>query len=100
MKCKKCGKRYSADLFQPAPGGSSAPGIFFYLALTLFCGTVVAFLFDAGFWKWILLGFGVFVMIQVPIAWSDCRGNGGYEKHGGVDCPNCRATNTVYPWSL
>lgn len=100
MKCKKCGKRYSADLYQPAPGGSSSPGVFLILAVLLLAGSATLFIFNISVFKWILLGLGIFVMIQVPIAWSDCRGNGGYATHGGVDCPACNETNTVYPWSL
>jgi hypothetical protein len=100
MKCKKCGRKYSADVYQGAPGGSSAPGVFLVFALVLLGGTTAAFLLGAGMWKWVLLGIGVFVLVQVPSAWGYCRGNGGYAEHRGVDCPECGFTNTLYPWSL
>lgn len=100
MKCKQCGKKYSADLFQPAPGGSSAPGVFFILALVLFSATLILFLFELKIWMWIALGTAVFVSLQIMVAWSDCRNDGGYAKHGGVTCPECKTVNTVYPWSF
>lgn len=100
MKCKACGHKYSADLYQPAPGGSSAPGELFIFGMVLLAGSGMLFLFQVDIWRWVLLGAGVFTLSQVLIAWSDCRGNGGYADHGGVDCPECNTTNTVYPWSL
>jgi hypothetical protein len=33
MNCSKCNHKYSADWNQPAPGGSSAPGVFTVLAV-------------------------------------------------------------------
>lgn len=100
MKCKSCGKTYSAAISQPAPGGSSAPGVFFILAALLYGIAGFLFVFHPGFWKWIVLGVSVFVSIQVPIAWMDCRGSAGLHDHGGEKCTSCGATNTVYPWSL
>jgi len=100
MKCKSCGKRYSASIGQPAPGGSSAPGVFFILAILLYALAGFLFVFNAGFWKWIALGISVFVSLIVLIAWMDCREPGGLHEHGGEKCPFCGETNTVYPWSL
>jgi hypothetical protein len=100
MKCKSCGKRYSAADGQPAPGGSSAPGVFFILAAFLYGIAGFLFVFHPGYWKWIVLGISVFVSIKVFIAWMDCREPAGLNDHGGEKCPSCEATNTVYPWSL
>ena len=93
MKCKACGHIYSADLYQPAPGGSSALGVHFIFGIVLLVGLGLLSHFQVDIWRWVLLGVGVYVLIQVPVAWSDCRRNGGY-------CPECKTTNTVYPWSL
>ena len=100
MKCKNCGNRYSAAIFQGAPGGSSAPGVFFILGVVFLAVSLLLFLWDAPYVPWLSLGVAIFILIQVPIAWGDCRGNGGYAEHGGVDCPECKTTNTIYPWSL
>lgn len=100
MKCKSCGKRYAANISQPAPGGSSAPGVFFILAVLLYAITGLFFVFHPGFWKWIALGVSVFVSIVVLTAWTDCRGPAGLHDSGGEECPFCGATNTVYPWSF
>jgi hypothetical protein len=56
MKCKSCGKTYSASIGQPSPGGSSAPGVFFILAILLYALTGFLFVFHAGFWQWIAHG--------------------------------------------
>jgi hypothetical protein len=100
MKCKSCGKRYSASIGQPAPGGSSAPGVFFILAILLYALAGFLFVFHAGFWKWIALGIAVFVSLKVPFAWMDCREPAGLHEDSGEQCPSCGETNTVYPWSL
>lgn len=100
MKCNNCHTKYSASRYQPLHGGSSAPGGFLFIGATLLIGSIVMFYLDVNIWKWVIGGISIFVLIIVPIAWSDCRGNGGYDDHGGVDCPKCSTTNTVYPWSL
>jgi hypothetical protein len=72
MKCKSCGKTYSAVTGQPSPGGSSAPGVFFILAILLYALTGFLFVFNAGFWKWIALGISVFVSLKCPShVWID-----------------------------
>ena len=100
MKCISCSKSYSAAISQPSPGGSTAPGVFFIVAVLLYAMTGVLFVFHLGYWKWIALGISVFVSLKVPIAWMDCRGPAGLHDHGGEKCPSCGAPNTVYPWSL
>lgn len=100
MRCQSCGKRYSAATGQPAPSGSSAPGVFFVLATFLYVTAGFLFVFYPGYLSWIVLGISVFVSIQVFIAWMDCRGPAGLHSHGGEKCPSCGRTNTVYPWSF
>lgn len=100
MKCKSCGETYSAAIGQPAPGGSSAPGVFFILAALFYGIAGVLFVFRQGYWNWIVLGISVFISIQVVIAWMDCRGPAGLSEHGGEKCPSCGAMNNVYPWSF
>ncbi len=70
------------------------------MAVLLFAVTGLLFVLDSGYWRWIVLGIAVFVSLQVPIAWMDCRGPAGLHEHGGERCPSCDAVNTVYPWSL
>ncbi|NIQ39672.1 MAG: hypothetical protein GTN81_13935 [Proteobacteria bacterium] len=100
MICKRCAKAYPVDISQPWPGGSSAPGVFFFFALFLYAIAGFLFLIHAGYWSWIVLGISVFVSIQVPFAWSACRGPAGLHDHGGKKCPSCGGINTVYPWSF
>ena len=91
MKCQHCGHKYSAAFAQPAPGGSSAPGYFFALAILLGVITIGLFIAGFGWTKWIMLGITCFVVIVMFIAWSDCRGG---------TCPECGGKNKVLPWSL
>lgn len=100
MKCKSCGNIYSAAISQPSPGGSSAPGVFFILAVLLYAIAGFLFVFYSGYWKWIVLGISAVVSLKVPFAWMDCRSPAGLRDRGGERCPSCGATNTVYPWSL
>jgi hypothetical protein len=83
MKCKNCGKRYPADISQPAPGGSSAPGVFFIFAALLYGIAVYLFVSRIDYWKWIVLGVAVFVSLQVILAWKDCIGPAGLHNEGG-----------------
>jgi hypothetical protein len=100
MRCSNCQSRFSAAWTQPAPGGSSAPGIFLVTTFALIGTSVLAFVFGHTYVGWICFGFGAFVLVQVPIAWSDCRGKAGLSPHGGGTCPNCGADNRVKLWSL
>ena len=93
MKCAQCQAKFSAADGQPAPGGSSAPGVHVLVALPLYGAAAVTSFLDVAYAPWVCLGIGVFVTLQVPIAWSDCRKNGG-------TCPKCSADNPVRPWSL
>lgn len=100
MKCAQCGSRYSAAWAQPAPGGSSAPGALLGFAVVLLSATAAALLLDVAYVKWIGLGIGSFVVLQVAVAWADCRSGAGLAKHGGGTCPTCGADNPVRLWSL
>ena len=100
MKCSACRARFSAAWAQPAPGGSSAPGVFLMIALTLVAMSLVTFYLGHIYIGWICLVLGGFVLVQVPIAWSDCRGRAGLSPHGGGTCPNCGAENPVRLWSF
>jgi len=97
MRCKNCKRDFSADWRQPSPGGSSAPGIFFWLAFAL-SGAGIGLLFanDPGSsyrtWGWVLVGVSAVTFLQTFVAWVDCSGGG--------ECPDCHAKNKVRPWSL
>jgi len=100
MRCRHCGKRYSAADAQPAPGGSSPPGAFFWTAI--FFGLIALALWAAGFLFWAagtaLLG--AITALVVPLAWHDCRGAAGLSPTGGEACSHCGGRNRVWPWSL
>ena len=100
MKCAQCRTRFSATDAQPAPGGSSAPGVLLGFTVVLTCSTAVAFVLDVAYVKWVGLGISVFVAMQVPIAWADCRSRAGLAEQGGGTCPKCGAENPVRLWSL
>ena len=100
MKCAQCGTRYRADYAQPAPGGSSAPGILLGFTVVLVSLTVLAFVLNGGHWKWVGLGISVLVALQVPFARAACRAKAGLAKHGGGTCPECGVENPVRLWSL
>lgn len=100
MKCAQCYTRYSAAWAQPAPGGSSAPGVLLGLAVVFLCATAVAFVLDIAYVRWVGLGISAFVAMQIPIAWGDCRSRGGLVEHGGGTCPECGTENPVRLWSL
>ena len=91
MKYQHCGNKYSAAFAQPAPGGSSAPGHFFALAIILGVTTIGFFLAGFDWTKWIIFGITCFVVLVMFIAWSDCRGG---------TCPECGVRNIVLPWSF
>lgn len=100
MKCSTCRSRFSAAWTQPAPGGSSAPGTFLIFALGLSAVSLLTLFLGHTYAGWVCLGLGAFVLVQVPIARSDCRDKAGLSDHGGGTCPNCGADNSVKLWSL
>ncbi len=100
MKCHHCGHKYSAAFAQPAPGGSSAPGYFFSLAILFGVTTIGLFIAGFGWIKWIIFGITCFVVLVMFIAWSDCQGPAGLSETGGETCPECGGKNKVLPWSL
>jgi hypothetical protein len=100
VKCSSCRSRYSAAWRQPAPGGSSAPGIFLMIALGLVAIALLTIVFGHVYIGFGCLAISAFVFIQVPIAWSDCRGKVGLSPNGGGNCPNCGADNRVRLWSM
>jgi hypothetical protein len=96
MKCKQCGKRYHLDWAQPGPGGSSSPGYFFWGFILLIILTILLYWYEISLWHWVTLGIGVFVLIQVPIAYSDCTD----EDYSGKLCPECKTVNRAFWWSI
>lgn len=100
MRCFHCRSRFSADWAQPAPGGSSSPGSFLIFALVLVGAALLMLFLGHTYIGWTCFATGVFVLLQVPIARSDCRGRAGLSPHGGGVCPNCGADNPVKLWSL
>ena len=100
MKCAQCRARFCAADAQPAPGGSSAPGVLLSFAVVLICATAIAFVLDVAYVKWVGLGISAFAAVQVPIAWADCRSRAGLAKQGGGTCPKCGTKNPVRLWSL
>ena len=100
MRCSACHSRFSAAWAQPSPGGSSAPGLFLVGALIFTAITATTLLLKVAYVPWICLAIALFVAIQVPIAWSDCRSRSGLSTHGGGTCPNCGSENPVRFWSF
>ena len=100
MKCAGCGAKFGAADGQPAPGGSSAPGVYVLVGVPLAVATAVTFWLDVPYVPWVGLAITVFVAMQIPIAWSDCRGTAGGAGEGGGTCPKCGAANRVRWWSL
>jgi hypothetical protein len=100
MKCARCRTRYSASDRQPAPGGSSAPGVLLGFAVVLICLTAIAFVLEVAYVKWVGFGISAFVAIQVPMAWAACRSRAGLAEQGGGVCPKCGIENPVRLWSL
>jgi hypothetical protein len=100
MKCTQCRTRYSAADAQPAPGGSSAPGVLLGLAVVFIFSTAIAFVLDVAYVKWVGVGLSAFVAMQVPMAWADCRSRAGLAEQGGGTCPKCGTENPVRLWSL
>jgi hypothetical protein len=101
MRCRHCKRWYSAADGQPAPGGSSAPGVFFVLgaagwlvALALYVSraSALAALIAAAFAGWMCL--------LTAIAYHDCRTPAGVQRHGGERCAHCGRPNRMWPWSL
>ena len=100
MRCRHCGKRYSAADAQPAPGGSSAPGEFFWTAVVF--EAIAAVLWASGFVFWAagMAVLGALPALVVPLAWYDCHGPAGLSRTGGEACSHCGGRNRVWPWSL
>ena len=92
MRCTQCQHRFSAAATQPAPGGSSAPGIFLIASIVFIAVSVSALLLGYPYIGWPCLAIAAFVLLQVPVALSDCRRGG--------ECPQCGADNCVRFWSL
>lgn len=103
MKCSKCGAKFAADINQPAPGGSSSPGIFFILSLIFAVLLAILVLLDLNLvWIVICCLALVFSFVANLNAYSDCSSELGPdgETIKGVSCPACGAKNDVKPWSL
>ena len=100
MKCVHCGSRYSAAWAQPAPGGSSAPGVFLIIGLVVIGAAALALSLGHAYVGWTCLVIGTFVLLRVPFAWAACRNKAGLAPHGGGTCPRCYADNGVKIWSL
>ena len=100
MKCCSFRSTFSAAWTQPAPGDSSAPGLFLVIAGVFVAVSLLNFFLGHAYVAWTCLGIGVLVLVKVPIAWSDRRGKAGLSPHGGGTCPNCGAANRIRLWSL
>lgn len=103
MKCSKCGARFAADINQPAPGGSSSPGVFFIVSLLFTVLLAVFVLLDLNL-LWIIICCVVllFSLVANLNAYTDCGSELGPdgETIKGVSCPACGELNDVKPWSL
>ena len=99
MKCKHCNHKYSADIGQGAPGGSSSPGYFFIFDILLWLITVFLFIkLGNSLWAWSFFGISAYVLFETFNAKASCSGSEGFS--GGEKCPECKGKNRVYPWSL
>ncbi len=100
VRCIRCHTRFSANWAQPAPGGSSAPGIFFLSSMAAFLASVITWLFDIPHLWWVLLLLGAVFVLRTFISWADCRRRAGLSGDTGETCPHCGAQNRVKPWSF
>jgi hypothetical protein len=101
MKCHECGTKFSAADYQPAPGGTSAPGEFLILGATFIAIAVILWLSDLSrFWAAVAAAVSVLSILKIPFALFGCRGDGGNADHKGVSCPECKSVNKIRPWSL
>ncbi len=95
MRCGECKSSFSAADYQPAPGGSSAPGVFLICSIACLGACIAGVLFGFGrLLFWFSLGVAVFAAIQIPVDYFDCRSDGGYANHNGITCPSCEHVNT------
>ena len=106
MKCAQCRTRFSATDAQPAPGGSSAPGVLLGFTVVLTCSTAVAFVLDVAYVKWVgsVLAFlsrcrfpshGPIAVLE--LAWQN-KVVGPAQNVGlktQCDCGHCRSTRTA-----
>ena len=93
MRCSACAKSFSVAWAQPSPGGSSAPGAFLVVTLSVLALSGLLLALDFDYAPWGCLAIAGFIAIQVLVAWSDCRGGGGA-------CPKCGEKHPVRPWSF
>ena len=100
MRCTTCHHRYSASWAQPAPGGTSAPGVYLIATLTLLAVSIALLFLDYAYAGWTLFTLAWLVGFRIPIALADCRGRAGGSEKSGETCPQCGRRNPIRPWSL
>lgn len=92
MRCSSCSHHYSAAHWEPSPGGSSAPGVLLRVAMPFVIAAGIGFARGSTGLAWGAAAIAGFVLLQVGVAWGDCR-------HSGARCPNCDGETPVRPWS-
>lgn len=91
MRCPQCKKPFAANWqVDCAPGGQEAPGTFLIVAALCLAVGGFVHLLSIAVWPWVLYAIAGFVLVQVGVAWLDCR-----EAY----CPRCSFKVRVWPWS-
>ena len=92
MRCPQCQNRFAANWqVHCGPGGQEAPGTFLIVASLCLGVGVALYLLAIKLWPYVFFGFAGFVLLQVGVAWVDCR---------GAYCPRCNFKVRVWPWSI
>ena len=102
MKCTACGIKFPANLHTCAPGGYSAPGVFFVINVVLLISLLGCLALG-----YILMTIPVGLILLIALganltSWTDsnCEMGSKGERVSGLSCPKCKTRHRVYPWSF
>ena len=101
MKCPQCAHRFAANIHSPAPGGFSAPGVFFIFNL-LVAGPLIWAVVNEVWWWAAGLGFIQLIGLGANLtSWVDADEHQTPDGGAlGLPCPSCGHISRVRPWSL
>jgi len=69
MRCSSCRSKFSAAWTQPAPGGSSPPGIFLIAGIALLGTSVLTLVLGHNYVGWACFAIGALVLVKASLAW-------------------------------